>query len=111
MASGLVIGNRRIKTRAGRCYELSGRAMLNEPGAENWTLVHGKVFGPHGMRMGHAWILDGDTVYCAVLDCWMPLREYRFSYCAIEERSYTHKEFCQKMSAERHWGPWHEPGE
>jgi hypothetical protein len=34
---------KRVRKTGGRCYELAGKIMLNEPGAERFTLVHGRL--------------------------------------------------------------------
>jgi len=47
----------KIRKRLSRCYELAAKAMLYEPGADQWVLVHGSGVNPdHGVRLHHAWI-------------------------------------------------------
>ncbi len=33
----------RVRKRKGRCYELAFKVMLKEPGAEQFTLIHGRL--------------------------------------------------------------------
>lgn len=101
------------RKRAGRCYELCVRGLLNSPTsvAESWLLVHGTVRwnGPGG-RMGHAWLVtfDGETVYDAVRDETRPAAEYQALFAANEERRYALKEVAGEVIGSGHWGPWHE---
>jgi hypothetical protein len=44
----------RIKRRHGRCYELAARAITEEPGAEQFTLVHGTAALLIGEARGRA---------------------------------------------------------
>jgi hypothetical protein len=62
---------KRIPKRSRRCYELAAIVMMCEPGAERFTLVHGRT----GLRGGdiplrkHAWIeLNDGQIYDPVLD-------------------------------------------
>jgi hypothetical protein len=91
---------KRIRKRAGRCYELALKVMTEEPGAEKFTLVHGR--GPLGVP--HAWVETGDgRVYDAVADSYTPIDEYQCS----AERRYTQAEARQAMLENRTSGPWH----
>jgi hypothetical protein len=54
---------KRIRYRAGRCYELAYRVMLREPGAQAFSLVHGRISQVKGCKdtlIDHAWIELGD---------------------------------------------------
>jgi hypothetical protein len=86
----------RVRERAGRCYELSCRVMLEEEGAEDFILVHGRL-----RWMPHAWIeLPSGTVYDASLgDAYA-----RDIYHA--DRRYTRREVMQAVLETGHSGPW-----
>jgi hypothetical protein len=92
---------KRIRNRAKRCYELAFKVMLEEPGAEKFTLVHGRRY-----RLGipHAWIETGDgRIYDVVDDHYYRPDEYP---CSIERR-YTQAEARLAMLESWHSGPWH----
>jgi len=81
--------------------------MFEEPGAENFTLVHGYIF-INGHALGHAWIETGDgRVYDTRLDCYMPRDEYVANRRAVIERRYTRVDAVQALSKAGHYGPWH----
>jgi hypothetical protein len=98
---------KRIRKRKGRCYELAMKVMLDEPGAEKFTLVHGRVMTDR--EIGHAWIIvDDGRVYDPVLDRYFDPAKYADIYCATGEVSYTKKEAGQRcIDAGCHYGPWH----
>jgi hypothetical protein len=105
---------RRVRSRKARCFELAFKAMMNEPGAEKFTLVHGYVHTPApGVFNAHAWIeTDDGRVYDATLDVYMPVEQYVVRYGAVIERRYTREE-AAKMALDRDRvsfcfsGPWH----
>ena len=73
---GVMRSLRRVRRRLHRCYELTFKVMLEEPGAEKFVLVHGYIY-IDGTAVGHAWIEIGDgRVYDAVLNRTMPWHEY-----------------------------------
>jgi hypothetical protein len=97
----------RVRNRKHRCYELSFKAMLYEPAAESFTLVHGARYIARIMWTGHAWIETSDgRVYDAVDNAYTPTSEYMAS--AIAERRYTKLEAMNHYAASGHCGPWHD---
>jgi hypothetical protein len=71
-----------IRKRKGRCYyELAFKVTLDEPDADGFTLVHGRVRGTAGGSTGHAWIiLDDGRVYDPVLDRYFDPAVYADTY-------------------------------
>jgi hypothetical protein len=91
---------KRVRKRLKRCYELAGRAMQEEPGAEKFTLVHGQ----HPTYHGHAWIETGDgRVYDPTTNAYTPIGDY----AGVAQCRYTQREAMRVGCANRHWGPWH----
>ena len=91
---------KRIRNRRHRCYELAAMVMLNEPGAEQFTLIHGR--GEYGLD--HAWIdLNDGRVYDPVADTYTPVEEYP----GVVERRYTKMEAACEIDKTSHWGAWH----
>jgi hypothetical protein len=82
----------RVRKRQGRCYKLAALAMLNEPDAEQLTLVHGTVCRAVDHQMlanspilrawinlpiGHAWIETADgRIYDPTTNCYTPANQY-----------------------------------
>jgi hypothetical protein len=103
---------KRVRKRAGRCYELAGRVMLYEPGADGFTLVHGHLcpqvkVDPH-RAYAHAWIeLPNGTIYDPVLDQYIPVAVYAASWGAVAEARYTQKKAVTLMTGRGDFGPWH----
>ena len=97
---------RRYRRRLTRCYELNWIAMLNEPGAENFRLVHGYTrFG-----IDHSWIEIGDgRIYEADLDRYSTAAEFEAENEPVVERRYTHQQAMLLGSETGNYGPWHEP--
>jgi hypothetical protein len=94
----------RIRKRQGRCYELAARVMMDEVGADQFTLVHGYC---HTRFFGHAWIELGDgRVFDPVLDVTWSADEYAKRLGAEAEHRYSQMEFAKLMSATRVYGPW-----
>jgi hypothetical protein len=93
---------RRYRLRSGRCYELAGKYLLDDP---TWTLVHGTARGRDG-RIGHAWLVRGDTVYDATLDKSFARADYVARYAANEVTTYRAIEAARAMLVSGHWGPW-----
>jgi hypothetical protein len=95
----------RVRKRNGRCYELAFRVMLDEPGADGFTLIHGRV-GP--AMIGHAWIdLNDGRVYDPVRDSYVQGEGYAaFMGGAVVEQRYTKHEAMQASLDARHYGPW-----
>jgi hypothetical protein len=90
-----------MRNRLGRCYELAWRATVEEPGSEQFTLVHGRTaFG------GHAWVwLPDGRIYDPTLDCHLTKDEY---VGAIAEATYTREQALKALIITGHYGPWHE---
>src|SRR5262245_41510005 len=98
---------RRIRKRRGRCYELALKAMVHEPEAEKFTLIHGARRSVHGSWFGHAWIETNDGhVYDPVDNTYTSAADYMTD--AITERRYTKREMADACSAASHCGPWHD---
>jgi hypothetical protein len=99
---------RRVRNRQGRCYELAFKIMLNEPGAERFTLIHGRLTRVWDGAYRHAWIETGNGgVYDPVLDKTMPMDEYVRLVGPVVERRYTRVEMCCEVGTAKHTGPWH----
>lgn len=98
--------------RNGDCYEAAGKFMLdNGTNKSGYTLVHGLVTGQgslQGVRYGHAWIEQGDTVID--LSNGRNLRLPKVVYYAIghcePKCTYTAKQAMDKMLKTGHFGPW-----
>ena len=96
----------RVRNRWKRCYELAGRAMLEEPGADRFTLVHGTIFPP--IRIPHAWIENGDgRVYDPTDHEYFPVADYYSGQrSAVAQHRYRQHEVAQLVSQNNHYGPW-----
>jgi hypothetical protein len=93
------------RKRQGRCFELAGIAMMEEPGAEKFTLVHGIIHG----WIAHAWItLPDGRVYDPCAHAYFSASDYAEKYEAVPEVTYTQKEMFEAMSHARYWGAWHQ---
>lgn len=95
--------------RLGRCYELSGRYVLDNHDA---ILVHGSV---NGIRMTgkdrdnpHAWVEEGDEVFDPVMDQRIPKEAYYGMMQAKVVKKYEWDEMAKTMLKAAHWGPWHQ---
>lgn len=97
----------RLRSRVGRCYELSGFAALTRT---DWTLVQGSVRGPQGSRVGHAWIERGGFVYDSVSDEVMPNDAYRERFAVVELGRWQGREVADMLNRHGHWGPWIDDG-
>ncbi len=98
----------RKRKQIGRCYELSGMAMINEPGAKDFVLVHGSIVDDlDGGRIGHAWIeLYDGLIFDAVQNTYETAERYIERMQAVAEHRYAHLEACRLMSVAGHYGPW-----
>ena len=99
----------------GDCFEAAGRHMLDY-GLQNQRLrlVHGEVMGQgkiHGVQFGHAWILDGNTVFdpSMVRNIVMPRAVY-YALGKIDDIGnvfeYTYFQMLENINKYKHWGPW-----
>jgi hypothetical protein len=96
-----------ITDRNGRCYELTMRVMLQEPGAQYCVLVHGRITDVlHDRVIAHAWIEVADSCYDAVLDQYFPTDLY-LSIATAEVR-YTYQQALDMYAKYACWGPWHD---
>jgi hypothetical protein len=106
---------KRIRNRHKRCYELAMKVMLDEPGADKLTLVHGYTgLIPDGVDLfpsrGHAWIeLHDGRIYDVVDDQYLTMDEYvaRWNCIKVVDR-YTKVEAATKVTVSGHTGPWRE---
>ena len=97
---------KRIRKRQHRCFELAMKAMLDEPGADRFTLVHGNV-APGSLRYAHAWIELGDgCIYDAVTDTYEPTDQFMAKNRAVVEHRYSRLEACLVCGVAHVWGPW-----
>jgi hypothetical protein len=109
---------RRIRNRIGRCYELCGRVMINEPDAKRYMLVHGRITPPSPSilgfegRMFHAWIeLPDGRVYDAVYDQYYSKDDYRNQFQAVPIAVYRGaRRAARMMVRHNHYGPWYDHG-
>lgn len=105
----------------GDCYQAAGRYMMDHGivGGEDIRLVHGEVRGQgpiEGIRFGHAWIEQGDTVidvangkvsqlpkalYYAFGGIYPDLPPFKPNI-----HVYTPEEAREKILEYKHWGPW-----
>ena len=101
----------------GDCFEAAGRYFMDNAvfpyQREGIVLVHGEVTGQgpiEGLKYGHAWIEEGDTVIdmSRGRNVKMPKILY-YALGNIEEEKtfrYTPQEFRKKIIETEHWGPW-----
>jgi hypothetical protein len=99
---------RRVRNRAGRCYELAWKVMIDEPGSDQFQLVHGWLTLPQFPQLyGHAWIvLPGDRIYDPVMNRYFTHEEYAAKFNAAVERSYSRQEAFEALRHYHHFGPW-----
>jgi len=129
-----IFGSRRTEsllkegTELGDCYEAAGKYMMDNCmiGDCDLVLVHGEVSGQgslEGVRYGHAWVEDGDTVIDK--SNGRDLRVPKVFYYTLGQISsetfddegyspmggqnvhkYTWEEAREKIIESEHWGPW-----
>lgn len=99
------------KPRGGDCYQAAGRYILDNPSADV-HLVHADVTGRgpmEGVRMGHAWVEEGDDVIDNANGG--AVRLPRDIYHALGDVRnavrYTPAEAMAMMAEHEHFGPWH----
>ncbi len=99
----------------GNCYEVAGKYMMDQCLLNRGCkliLVHAEVTGQGpigGLKYGHAFILDGDTVIDK--SNGRNLKMPRDLYYAIGNirnnvHEYTFEEFRNKVLDHQTWGPW-----
>ena len=98
----------------GDCYEAAGKYIMDKmlSGDEQLKLVHGEVTGQgplEGVKYGHAWVEDGNNVID--VSNGRNIRLPKAVYYAIGQigdnvHRYTPKEFREKVTKYKHWGPW-----
>jgi hypothetical protein len=103
------------KNRNGDCYEAAAKYLMDETlyGHKNLhlKLVHGEVTGQgpiEGVKYGHAWVLDGDTVIDKSngRDVRMP-KAFYYALGQIERTiEYTYEEARDKLLEHQTYGPW-----
>jgi|GEM_PF-2208556 len=95
------------KNREGRCYEFSGRMVVDNLG---WKLVHGTIFPPVGPFMdtafAHGWGEKGDLVYDGVFNHFYKKEDYYRAYLPKGLKKYHRAEASKKALKNKHWGPW-----
>jgi hypothetical protein len=98
--------NEPMKARLGRCYELSGMLVLNNPGP-GITLVHGSIQGMGRPRIEHAWVelADGSVWEPATNQCWERQRFDSFFSAQVAMR-YDFTTAMRRAVHHEHWGPW-----
>lgn len=97
-----------IQKSQGRCYELAAKAMIDEPGAERFTLVHGSVFSLSvGRQIRHAWIEVNDgRIYEVDEDIYEPANQYLARRRAVAHYRYSRLEAWRLIRVTGHSGPW-----
>jgi len=104
----------------GDCFEAAGKFMMDEGivgRKKSLRLVHAEVTGQgaiQGVRFGHAWVEDGDTVIDKSngRDVRMPKSIYYALGHVYDDRGdsnmhvYTPQEFRKMVMRYSHWGPW-----
>ena len=95
-----------LRSRLGRCYELSGRYVMDHPES---TLVHGSIQGMGNPRIGHAWAITKDG------QVWEPATNQEYSpvvFNAVfnphEDKRYPWSDALAKMTEHGTFGPWDE---
>ena len=102
--------------KTGDCYEAAGKYIMDKclfagPNCD-LILVHAEVTGQgpiQGLKHGHAFVLDGDTVIDRSngRDVRLPKQVYyNLGNIGDNLHEYTFKEFRRKVTEYRHWGPW-----
>lgn len=93
--------------RLGRCYELAGQYIMENPSS---SLVHGSIQGAGAPRIGHAWVVDADgEVFDGTMGEHFPnVAAYAAFTNAEEVISYTAREAMHLMASQGHFGPWHD---
>jgi hypothetical protein len=101
------------RKRRGRCYELAATAMLDEPEADHWKLVHGAVWAHILVQyMDHAWIaLPDGRVYDPVFHEYFEAQRYAERYHAIPAHKYSREGMVAHMNRTGHYGSWHDVSE
>jgi len=112
-----------ISRRLGKCYELSGEYVMDNPG---WELVHGTITRQDGSNytIGHGWVEKMETihprgghgrmgvqtrmVHDPVWGKTMPWEAYIYYVGAKEEKRYTESEMRKQITKHKHWGPWND---
>ena len=97
----------------GDCYNVAGRYLMDHAFGEDsgLLLVHGEVGGQGplaGIRMGHAWIEDGDMVIdnSNGTNRTIPKQLYYAIGNIGQTFKYTMDEMRKKVLEYGHWGPW-----
>ena len=100
----------------GDCYEAAGKYIMDEcvftPKNCTLILVHAEVSGQgplEGVRYGHAFILDGDTVIDKSngRDVRIPKATYySVGQIGANVHEYAFEDFRRKILEHEHWGPW-----
>ena len=92
--------------RPGRCYELSGRYILNDA-APDAVLVHGSIQGFGHPRIAHAWVEDGESgIWEPVTDEHYPPEVFAALFNPLREHTYTSCQTSLMALKTKHWGPW-----
>lgn len=94
-----------FRERLGRCYELSGRHVLNA--YDGSVLVHGSIQGAGNPRIGHAWVqLRDGAVFDPVAGQEFPEEIYALVFSARAEQVYDLEGVAVETARSGHWGPW-----
>jgi hypothetical protein len=95
---------KRFEQRLGRCYELSGRFVMDNGEA---VLVHGTIQGEGHPPNPHAWVKFSDgKVYDPVMDSVMSGEDYAEKMNAVEHVTFARHEMTERVLKHKHWGPW-----
>jgi hypothetical protein len=95
---------KRIKLRVGRCYEISGQLVLDNPA---WGLIHTSIFTGTD-RIGHAYLLQDGVIYDPVNDLFYNEEKLNKILLPENTRVYTSIQAAKLMSKYGHWGTWDE---
>ena len=108
---------RALKERDGQCFKFSLLGLIEtyDAGMRDITLVHGVITGyhrdrvepGHEMRIAHAWLERGDTVYDATVDVLFHKDDFYQMVAAVAERRYTAEEAMLNRFLFSTVGPWH----
>lgn len=93
-----------MESRLGRCYELSGKYVMDHSGT---TLIHGSIQGFGHPRIGHAWAVTKSG------DIWEPATNQTYPKPVFDaifnpevDSTYTHSEALKQMVQHETYGPW-----
>lgn len=96
-----------LMQRQGKCFELSGRFVIDNKG---WELVHATTYPRIGSFANkiyfHGFAQRGNTVYDVVFDKFYDKIDYYDHYSISDIRKYSRDATLKRALRTRNWGPW-----